>query len=194
MNERPALNMKRPMTKAARLSVIEDVLLKHIVTSQQQLLIMLAEQGLDVTQSTLSRDLDELHAVKTRKADGSVAYELPLPPHTHTSAATDASGSDTLFAPAKEDPLLSKTLTGMVLSVAAAGNIVVLHTPSGAAQYLGSVLDRANLDSVLGTIAGDDTVMIVTSDADGAQRTAQRLLSLAVDQRSAGASDAPTDR
>ena len=174
MSERPALNMKRPMTKAARLSVIEDVLLKHIVTSQQQLLIMLA--------------------VKTRKADGSVAYELPLPPHTHTSSATDASGSDTLFAPAKEDPLLSKTLTGMVLSVAAAGNIVVLHTPSGAAQYLGSVLDRANLDSVLGTIAGDDTVMVVTSDADGAQRTAQRLLSLAVDQRSAGASDAPTDR
>lgn len=194
MNDTPGPNVKRPMTKAARLSVIEDVLLNHIVTSQQQLLVMLAEQGLDVTQSTLSRDLDELHAVKTRKADGSVAYEMPLPHHATTPNAADAAGAENSQAPAKDDPLLSKTLTGLVISVASAGNIVVLHTPSGAAQYLGSVLDRANLDSVLGTIAGDDTVMIVTSDSDGAQRTAQRLLSLAADQRSAGSADSPGNR
>ncbi|MDD6461526.1 MAG: arginine repressor [Bifidobacteriaceae bacterium] len=187
MSDKPAPNVKRPMTKAARLSVIEDVLLNHIVTSQQQLLGMLAQQGLDVTQSTLSRDLDELHAVKTRKADGSVAYEMPLPAHANTTGAQTVEPMPA--ASMRDEQQLSKTLTGLVISVAAAGNIVVLHTPSGAAQYLGSVLDRASLDSVLGTIAGDDTVMIVTSDAPSAQRTAQRLLALAADQRTAGATD-----
>lgn len=187
MSDKPAPNVKRPMTKAARLSVIEDVLLNHIVTSQQQLLGMLAQQGLDVTQSTLSRDLDELHAVKTRKADGSVAYEMPLPAHANTTGAQAVEPMPA--ASMRDEQQLSKTLTGLVISVAAAGNIVVLRTPSGAAQYLGSVLDRASLDSVLGTIAGDDTVMIVTSDAPSAQRTAQRLLALAADQRTAGATD-----
>lgn len=173
--------VRRPMTKAARLSVIEEALLSHVITSQQQLLGLLSAQGLDVTQSTLSRDLDELHAVKTRKADGTVAYEIPIAV-PHDGAAEQQS--------ARDEQQLSKTLTGLVISVAAAGNIVVVHTPSGAAQYLGSVLDKSTLDSVLGTIAGDDTVMIVTRDADAAAKTARRLLRLASDQRSAGPSDA----
>ncbi|MDD6373682.1 MAG: arginine repressor [Bifidobacteriaceae bacterium] len=175
--------MHRPVTKAARLSVIEEALLTTVITSQQQLLDVLSREGLDVTQSTLSRDLDELHAVKTRRPDGTVAYEIPEP-------ATEGEGKhnpDKLSA--KDAQQLSKILPGLIVSVASAGNIVVIHTPSGAAQYLGSVLDRAPLESVLGTIAGDDTVMMVIADERSAEAAVRWLLRLASDQRSAAAPD-----
>ena len=66
--------VQRPATRAARLSAIEQVLLKHIVTSQSQLSDLLSQEGIEVTQATLSRDLDEINAMKTRLSNGSIAY------------------------------------------------------------------------------------------------------------------------
>lgn len=160
--------VQRPATRAARLSVIEEILLNHIITSQSQLSGMLSDEGIDVTQATLSRDLDEINAMKTRLQDGTIAYTV---------------GDRTVHQAAgigeRAEQQMAKVLGGLVTSVAAANNLIVVHTPSGAAQYVASVVDRQPIDGILGTIAGDDTVMVVCSDEDVARSRAQWLLSIA---------------
>ena len=153
----PAL--QRPATRTARLSAIEQALLTRIVTSQSQL-----------SQATLSRDLDEIHATKTRLADGTVAYAVGKQNiDEHPASNPDA----------KTEQQISRVLSGLVTSVAAARNLVVVHTPSGAAQYVASVIDKQPIEGVLGTIAGDDTVMVICSEDDVAKRRAQWLLDVA---------------
>ena len=142
----PAL--QRPATRTARLSAIEQALLTRIVTSQSQLSQILADQGIEVTQATLSRDLDEIHATKTRLADGTVAYAVGKQNiDEHPASNPDA----------KTEQQISRVLSGLVTSVAAARNLVVVHTPSGAAQY----------------------VMVICSEDDVAKRRAQWLLDVA---------------
>lgn len=158
---------RRPATRTARLSAIEQALEAHVVTSQSQLSDILASQGIEVTQATLSRDLDEMGAVKTRLADGAVAYTL---------ADREPEGAD---GDGKADAHTARVLSGLVTSVARANNLVVVHTSSGAAQYVGSVVDRQSADGVLGTIAGDDTVMIICASDDVAARRADWLLNIA---------------
>ena len=142
----------------------------HVVTSQQQLAELLSEQGFDVTQATLSRDLDELHAAKTRMPDGTMAYAVP------TDSAPGPALTATGGGPGKIEQRLMRTLSGLVTSVASAGNLVVVHTPSGAAQYVAGALDRQSIHGVLGTIAGDDTVMLVARDEREASATVRWLL------------------
>ena len=164
----PAL--QRPATRTARLSAIEQALLTRIVTSQSQLSQILADQGIEVTQATLSRDLDEIHATKTRLADGTVAYAVgKTGVEDHPAANPDG----------KAEQQIGRVLSGLVTSVAAARNLVVVHTPSGAAQYVASVIDKQPVEGVLGTIAGDDTVMVICADDDTAGRRAQWLLDVA---------------
>ncbi len=169
MNDRfPAL--QRPASRTARLSAIEQALLTRVVTSQSQLSQILADQGIEVTQATLSRDLDEIHATKTRLADGTVAYAVDRQRvKDHPTANPDS----------KAEQQIGRVLSGLVTSVAAARNLVVVHTPSGAAQYVASVIDKQPVEGVLGTIAGDDTVMVICSDDDTASRRAQWLLDVA---------------
>ena len=112
-DQTPAL--QRPATRAARLSAIEQALLTRIVTSQSQLSQILADQGIEVTQATLSRDLDEIHATKTRLADGTVAYALGKQPEEAALANPDA----------KTEQQMNRVLSGLVTSVAAARNLVV---------------------------------------------------------------------
>ena len=163
----PAL--QRPATRTARLSAIEQALLTRIVTSQSQLSQILADQGIEVTQATLSRDLDEIHATKTRLSDGTVAYAVGKQDiDEHPASNPDAKTEQ-----------ISRVLSGLVTSVAAARNLVVVHTPSGAAQYVASVIDKQPIEGVLGTIAGDDTVMVICSEDDVAKRRAQWLLDVA---------------
>ena len=115
----PAL--QRPATRTARLSAIEQALLTRIVTSQSQLSQILADQGIEVTQATLSRDLDEIHATKTRLADGTVAYAVGKQNiDEHPASNPDA----------KTEQQISRVLSGLVTSVAAARSLVVVHTPS----------------------------------------------------------------
>ena len=158
--------VQRPATRAARLSAIEQVLLKHIVTSQSQLSDLLSQEGIEVTQATLSRDLDEINAMKTRLSNGSIAYTIGDRP------VGSGIGS-------KAEQQISRVLSGLVTSVASAKNLVVIHTPSGAAQYVASVIDKQPIDGVLGTIAGDDTVMVICAEDDIAFERSQWLLTLA---------------
>ena len=153
--------VQRPATRAARLSAIEQVLLKHIVTSQSQLSDLLSQEGIEVTQATLSRDLDEINAMKTRLSNGSIAYTIGDRPLRESVGSGIGSKAE------------------QQISVASAKNLVVIHTPSGAAQYVASVIDKQPIDGVLGTIAGDDTVMVICAEDDIAFERSQWLLTLA---------------
>ena len=167
MSGEPAV--RRPATRTARLSAIEQVLATYLVTSQSQLSGILAEQGIEVTQATLSRDLDEVHAVKTRLKDGTMAYTVAgLEPEPAAGAGEGRPGQQ-----------LSRVLSDLVTSVAAAQNQVVVRTPSGAAQYVAMVLDKQTIDGILGTIAGDDTVLIICTDGKTAKERCHWLLELA---------------
>ena len=115
-----------------------------------------------------SRDLDELGAVKTRLADGTVAYTIG---GRQQNPAPQAGG--------KGEQQMSRVLSGLVTSVASASNLIVVHTPSGAAQYVASVIDKQPLDGVLGTIAGDDTVMVICADEAMASTRSKWLLDIA---------------
>jgi transcriptional regulator of arginine metabolism len=142
------------VTKATRHARIVDLIRNRKVHAQVELADLLAHHGIQVTQATLSRDLEELGAVKVRSADGASAYMIP---EDGTTALRTAQA-----APARLVRLLRELLTG----VDASSNLVVLRTPPGAAQFLASAIDRAALDDVVGTIAGDDTILIVARDLD----------------------------
>ena len=156
--------------KAARHARILSALGDHPVRSQFQLARLLADGGLQVTQATLSRDLEELGAVKLRSPDGGQpVYVVPEDGAPLTTRAVH----DT-------PPLrLSRLLGELLVSADASGNLVVLRTPPGAAQFLASALDRAALPEVLGTIGGDDTIVVVSRDPGGGDEVARRFLAMA---------------
>jgi transcriptional regulator of arginine metabolism len=142
-----------PMTKAARQARIVELLERRPVASQTELGRLLAADGVAVTQATVSRDLDELGAVKTRTPAG-MAYVVPEEnaPRGGTAEAVDAR--------------LGRLLEELLVSAEATGDTVVLRTPPGGAHLLGSALDRAGLPEVAGTVAGDDTLFVVVADPD----------------------------
>ena len=133
-------------TRAARLARIADVVRDRAVHSQIELLALLEADGIGATQATLSRDLDELGALKVRGA-----YVIP----DDGSPVRGVEGGTARLA-----RLLGELLTGSDAS----GNLAVLRTPPGAAHYLASALDRAALHDVVGTIAGDDTLLVVARE------------------------------
>jgi transcriptional regulator of arginine metabolism len=139
-------------TKAARHALIVSLIRDRAIRAQTELADLLATDGVQVTQATLSRDLEELRAVKVRGADGAPAYMIP---EDGTAALRPSAG-----APARLQRLLRDLLTGADSS----GNLVVLRTPPGAAQFLASALDRSGLPDIVGTIAGDDTILVVARD------------------------------
>jgi transcriptional regulator of arginine metabolism len=151
-----------PTTKAARHALIASLLSHRPVHSQTELAGQLAEAGVSVTQATLSRDLVELGAVKIRTPGGALAYAIP------------AEGGDRSPQPAADAEHLAARLARLcaelLVTADASGNLVVLRTPAGAAQFLASAIDHSVLPGVMGTIAGDDTVLVIARDdrADGA--------------------------
>jgi transcriptional regulator of arginine metabolism len=162
--------MTTALTRSARQARIAELIAAQPVTSQTQLAALLAESGVEVTQATLSRDLEELGAVKLRGADGAPAsYVLP-PENAPLRPALSAEA-----APARLTRLLGDLLTGAEGSA----NLAVLRTPPGAAQFLASALDKVALPDVLGTIAGDDTVVVISRDPAGGPALADRLRALA---------------
>jgi transcriptional regulator of arginine metabolism len=159
-----------PATKAARHARIVAMLAAQPVRSQAELAALLDADGVHVTQATLSRDLEELGAVKLRTPDGGLpVYVVP----EDGAPLTARSSGD---APPQR---LARLIGELLISADASANLVVLRTPPGAAHFLASALDRAGLPDVLGTIAGDDTILVVSRDAAGGQVLARRLLALA---------------
>lgn len=136
-------------TRAGRHARIVEILSAAMVRSQSDLQQRLADIGIEATQATLSRDLDELGAVKLRAADGGAGVYVV--PEDGTPVRGVSGGTDRV----------SRLLADLLVSTDSSGDIAVLRTPPGAAAYLASALDRARLPGVVGTIAGDDTVFVL---------------------------------
>jgi transcriptional regulator of arginine metabolism len=224
-----------PVTKAARQAQIAGILMHAQVRSQDELAELLARRGLRVTQATLSRDLDEMGAVRLRGAGGALFYALPGEPggpgsrpgvpapagHQPGPAVTSAPGPGGAWpggtgpggpgpggggtagratagpwavrgtAPGPggmltghETGALARATAELLVSAEASANLVVLRTPAGGAQLLASAIDHAAWPPVLGTVAGDDTVLVISRDPAGGDELAQALLRLA--ERRAG--------
>ena len=154
----------RPTTKNARHQRIVELVGTHEVHSQGELALLLAESGVRVTQATLSRDLVELEAIKVRAASGALVYAVPAEAPTDSSAGRAR---------------LARLCAELLVSADATANLVVLRTPPGAAQFLGSAFDKAEFPDVLGTIAGDDTVLVIGREPTGGDALARRFLEMA---------------
>ncbi|MCU0278815.1 MAG: arginine repressor [Candidatus Nanopelagicales bacterium] len=161
-------------TRAARRELIVEIIRSGAVGSQSDLVELLRERGIEVTQATVSRDLDEIGAVKTIAADGRSLYAVPA-----------EGGEDRLQADELEDinARLIRVAEDTMVSIAHSGNLVVLRTPPGAAQYLASAFDHSHLTDVIGTIAGDDTIMLVVAESSTGQAVADRLQQLIKNRR-----------
>ncbi|MGA4508741.1 arginine repressor [Propionibacteriaceae bacterium G1746] len=159
---------ERPLSRAARRALVQSLIESRPVSSQTELADLLAVEGVQVTQGTISKDLLELRAVRQRDADGTMRYVVP---------DDEPTGEQSHLL------RLSKLCTEMLLDVVPSGNLVVVHTPAGAAQYFASALDRSGLDGVLGTIAGDDTVLLIAHDSVGGEDVARTLRAYAAGVR-----------
>lgn len=151
------------LTKPQRQHRVARLLEEHPVSSQATLVELLAAEGVVATQATVSRDLEELGAMKVRIPGGDSVYAVP---------------EQVRDRPAPEDHL-RRMMGEWVLEVAYSANLVVLRTPPGSAHVVGSALDRAALPDVLGTIAGDDTVLVVATERAGGAAVARVISELA---------------
>ena len=151
------------LSKPQRQHRIRRLLEQHIVTSQALLVELLASEGVAATQATVSRDLEDLGAVKVRVFGGEVAYAVPELPSAQ-------------LAPQEH---LRRVLGEWVVEVAPSGNLVLLRTPPGSAHVVASALDRSGLDGVLGTVAGDDTLLVVVAEGRSGASMAHELAQLA---------------
>lgn len=145
-------------SRAHRRRAVAELIRSGPLTSQDDLVAKLRRRGFAVTQATVSRDLDQLGAVKIRKG-GAVSYALP-----------DALG---------DSDWAGRRLSGLVAewarSIEPAGNLVVIKTPPGLAHLIGVALDQADLPDVVGTISGDDTIFVAARSTTKAIALAKRL-------------------
>lgn len=161
-------------TRAARQEMIIEIIRAMAVASQSELVELLRQRGIDVTQATVSRDLDDIGAVKTVAADGRLLYGVPA-----------EGGEDRIQADELEDinARLVRVAEDTMVSIAHSANLVVLRTPPGAAQYLASAFDHSHLHDVIGTVAGDDTILLVVAESSSGAAVAERLKQLIKNRR-----------
>ena len=159
-----------PATRAARHAKILELIENNPISSQGELRSFLEESGIVVTQATLSRDLEELHAFKEYAADGRRIYRIPDVVELSESA----------FGARAQ---LERWAREIIISARSAVNQVVVRTPPGAAQLIASAIDRAVLDQILGCVAGDDTVLIITGSEKRARTLVKELLDLSAGRK-----------
>lgn len=160
--------MRRPqkvrLTKTQRQHKIAQLLDKQQVGSQAELVEILAREGIEATQVTVSRDLEELGALKARLAPGQPpVYVLAERPPER---------------PAPELHL-RRVMAEWVADVASSANLVVVRTPPGCAHVVASALDRSGISDILGTVAGDDTVLVVAAQGVRGETLARKLAEMA---------------
>lgn len=146
--------------KAARQRRIVQLIRGGPITSQNQLVKALRNAGLPATQATVSRDLEELGAVKVRK-EGKVVYALP---------------AEVVSVPMGD--ALRRVLSDSVVDLESTANLLVVKTPPGHAHMVAAALDRGSVEGVAGTVAGDDTVLVVCKQSVLARRVERRLRSI----------------
>ena len=151
------------MSKHQRQHRVAQILAGHVVTSQEQLVDLLADEGIESTQATVSRDLDDLGAVKVRVPGAESMYAIPEHP-------TDR------VVPIDQ---LRRVMGEWVVDVGYSGNLVVLRTPPGSAHVVASALDRTGIEGSIGTVAGDDTLMVVAAEGTTGEQLATALRALA---------------
>jgi len=151
------------MNKNQRQHKITDLLRNQPVTNQGQLVELLEYEGVVATQATVSRDLDELGAVKVKVGGGDAVYAIPENPADRV---------------VPED-LLKRVLSNWVVDIQSSANIVVIRTPPGSAHVVASAIDRAGMPDVLGTVAGDDTMFVVTYEGTDGKDLAARFKEIA---------------
>ena len=151
------------MSKSQRQHLLAKILEEQAVSSQAKLVELLKGEGVDVTQATLSRDLEELGAVKVRVPVGDSVYAVPDDP-TERVLPVD---------------YLRRVLGEWLVEVSVSDNIVVLRTPPGSAHVVASAVDRASLPEIIGTVAGDDTVILVAASDTTGEKVSERLKDLA---------------
>ncbi len=156
--------VRGPLSKSARHARIIELIGRGPIRSQAELAARLAESGIAVSQGTLSKDLLELGAVRVRTASGQFAYALLAGEH----------GPGTPGALAR----LVRLCGELLLSAEGSANLAVLHTPPGAAQFFASAIDKVGWSSILGTIAGDDTIAVISRSPSGGAALAEELLAL----------------
>jgi transcriptional regulator of arginine metabolism len=150
-------------SKVQRQQTIARLVGQHAVTSQPQLVELLSAAGIAATQATVSRDLDDLGAVKVRVPGGETVYAIPE------------------YEPARLAPedQLRRVMGEWVAEVRHSANLVVLRTPPGCAHVVASALDRSALGGLIGTVAGDDTLLCIADESLGGGTLAERLKDLA---------------
>jgi len=151
------------LTKTQRQHVVGQLLGSHAVTSQEQLVALLADEGVAATQATVSRDLDDLGAIKVRAGSGDSVYAIPELPRDQR---------------APQDHL-RRALSDWAVEVASSGNLVVVRTPPGTANVVGAALDRSGRTDIIGTVAGDDTVLVIAAEGHQGVTLAAALRELA---------------
>jgi transcriptional regulator of arginine metabolism len=149
--------------KPQRQHRLARLLEEQVISSQAQIVELLGAEGVLATQATVSRDLEELGAVKVRIPGGAMAYAVPE--HSKDRSPPDEH--------------LRRVMGEFVVEVSHSGNLVVLRTPPGSAHVIGSALDRAGFPDVLGNVAGDDTLIVVCAESAGGAHVAGRLAELA---------------
>lgn len=143
--------MSARTNKAQRQHLTAKLLEEHQVTSQAHLVDLLSGVGVEVNVSTVSRDLEELGAIKIRIPGGETAYAIPELPKEQV---------------APQDHL-RRVLGDWVVEITRSRDLVVLRTPPGSAHVVASAIDRAGVDEVIGTVAGDDTLLLIASEDNG---------------------------
>ena len=151
------------MSKHQRQHRISRILANEVVTSQEQLVRLLADDGVESTQATVSRDLDDLGAVKVRVSGGESVYAIPEHPADRVVPMDQ----------------LRRVMGEWVVEVESSGNLVVLRTPPGSAHVVASALDRTGIEGSIGTVAGDDTLMMVAAEGTTGENLAVTLRNLA---------------
>lgn len=151
------------LAKTQRQHLVTKLLAQHDVSSQEQLVQLLADENVTATQATVSRDLDDLGAIKVRAGGGDTVYAIPELPHDQR---------------APEDHL-RRVLCDWVVEVAHSANIVVLRTPPGTANVVGAAVDRSGIPEIIGTVAGDDTLLVVAAETTTGADLAARIRELA---------------
>lgn len=152
----------KPLTKPARQARLIELIERECVGSQAEIVARLADEGIAVSQGTLSKDLLDLGAVRVRTPSGDFQYAL---------VAAESAGPSALSR-------LAKLCGELLLAAEASANLVVARTPPGAAQFFASAIDKVGWPAILGTIAGDDTVLLITRDPAGGQAMAETLLGM----------------
>ena len=145
--------VKSGKSAAARRAKVASLIEAGLIHSQTDVVKHLKKAGFVVTQATASRDLEDIGAVRARSANGQLIYQLSAP-----------------------EPVIRSNSNNLILSIESSGNLVVVKTPAGGAQLLASNLDHLGSKSIIGTIAGDDTVLVIAKKANGGAQLAKELL------------------